>query len=131
MSNHLSPNLLGSMWDGQSLQKRGFSPAVQPPHTIHVSKNWQCLSRYSSPSLALTWGPYCLTLMVIRLEIFCSYHVNVFRATGEDAPHPRRKCTAQLNCVAHEKLKTRLSFFSSIFIWLFGAEKIWRLHCIY
>uniref|UniRef100_A0A8C0AF79 SECIS binding protein 2 n=1 Tax=Bos mutus grunniens TaxID=30521 RepID=A0A8C0AF79_BOSMU len=78
------------------------------------------------PSCAAT--PYYPCVQELAVP---DYHVNVFRATGEDAPHPRRKCTAQLNCVAHEKLKIQLSFFSSIFIWLFGAEKIWRLHCIY
>lgn len=61
------------MWDGQSLQKHGFSPAVQPPRTIRVSKNWQCLSMYFSKRLALRWGPCCLALVVIRLEISYSY----------------------------------------------------------
>lgn len=116
-------------WSDSS-EARAFPSCVATPY-------YPCVQELAVPEYVffrtscLNMGTLLLGFNVIRLEMFCSYQVNVSRATREDAPHPRRKCTAQLSCVAHQKLKIQLSFFSSIFIWLFGAEKVWRWHCIY
>lgn len=115
MSNRLSPDLLGSVWRGQSLRKHVCSLAVQPP-TIRVFRSSPYLSMYPSQCLAFLGrnGDYTLKYAAPNM-------VNVLSMAKKGLSQWHN---LTVSCTKNKPQLSRL-------IRLFWAEKVWRLRCIH